>query len=274
MTIEDRPVDPNVATVANEICTVQDRFAILGVQINNLTVPQLHNCIASYIQKSRKALILHANVNGLNLSCKHKWFRRFLNTAQIVFCDGAGVILGARILGYPISQRITYADWIWQLAQFAESRGLTLFFLGAQPGIAQKAAARLLERFPNLSIVGTHHGYFDKTPGSPENEAVVQGINAVQPNLLIVGFGMPLQERWLMENWNGLQANVALTGGAVFDYVSGELRRAPRWMTDHSLEWLGRFLIEPRRLWQRYLVGNPLFIWRVLGQRLGLLKFD
>ena len=274
MTIEDRPVDQNVAIVADEACAVQDRFSILGVQINNLTIPQLHSFIASYIQKSCKVLILHANVNGLNLSCKHKWFRCFLNTAQIVFCDGAGVILGARILGYPISERITYADWIWQLAQFAESRGLTLFFLGAHPGVAQKAAARLLERFPNLRIVGTHHGYFDKTPGSPENGAVVQRINAVQPNILIVGFGMPLQERWLMENWNRVQANVALTGGAVFDYVSGELRRAPRWMTDHSLEWLGRLLIEPRRLWQRYLVGNPLFIWRVLGQRLGLLKLD
>jgi N-acetylglucosaminyldiphosphoundecaprenol N-acetyl-beta-D-mannosaminyltransferase len=85
---------------------------------------------------------------------------------------------------------------------------------------------------------------------------------------------MPLQERWLMENWDHIDANVALTGGAVFDYVSGELQRAPRWMTDNGLEWLGRLLIEPRRLWKRYLIGNPLFIWRVLKQRLGLLHFD
>jgi N-acetylglucosaminyldiphosphoundecaprenol N-acetyl-beta-D-mannosaminyltransferase len=175
-------------------------------------------------------------------------------------------------LGYHIPQRITYADWIWTLAEFVEPRGFTFFFLGARPGVVEKAAAGLREGFPNLRIVSTHHGYFDKTPGSPENEAVIQQINAVRPNILIVGFGMPLQERWLMENWERIEANVALTGGAVFDYISGELRRGPRWMTDHSLEWLARLIIEPRRLWKRYLIGNPLFLWRVLKQRLGLLS--
>jgi len=177
-------------------------------------------------------------------------------------------------LGYNIPQRITYADWMWQLAEFAESHGFTLFFLGARPGVADKAAARLKERFPNLRIVGTRHGYFDKDAGSPENEAVIRKINAAKPNILIVGFGMPLQECWLMENWDRIEANVALTGGAVFDYVSGELPRGPRWMTDHGLEWLARLIIEPRRLWKRYLIGNPLFLWRVVKQRLGLLRFE
>ena len=88
------------------------------------------------------------------------------------------------------------------------------------------------------------------------------------PDILIVGFGMPLQERWLMQNWENLDARVALTGGAVFDYVSGEVRRGPRVLTDNGFEWLARFLIEPGRLWRRYLVGNPLFLWRVLQQRL------
>ena len=137
-----------------------------------------------------------------------------------------------------------------------------------------KAAVRLTERFPNLRILGTHHGFFDKTPGSLENEDVIQRINAVKPDILVTGFGMPLQERWLMDNWDRIEANVALTGGAVFDYISEELRRAPRWMTDHSLEWLGRLIIEPRRLWRRYLIGNPLFLWRVLKQRLGFLRLS
>jgi N-acetylglucosaminyldiphosphoundecaprenol N-acetyl-beta-D-mannosaminyltransferase len=137
--------------------------------------------------------------------------------------------------------------------------------------VADKAAANLKARYPDLRIVGTHHGYFDKTQGCAENEAVIEQINTVKPNILIVGFGMPLQERWLMENWDRIDANVALTGGAVFDYVSGELRRAPRWMTENGLEWLGRLIIEPRRLWKRYLIGNPIFLWRVLKQRLRLL---
>jgi N-acetylglucosaminyldiphosphoundecaprenol N-acetyl-beta-D-mannosaminyltransferase len=134
--------------------------------------------------------------------------------------------------------------------------------------VAKKAAARLKERYPNLKIAGIHHGYFDRTPGNPENEAVLREINAAKPDVLLVGFGMPLQERWLMQNWDKVDARVALTGGAVFDYVSGELKRGPRILTDNGFEWLARLLIEPQRLWRRYVVGNPLFLLRVLKQRL------
>lgn len=248
--------------------------SILGVKVVPLILSELHHYIAASVDNARHTLVLHVNVHGLNLAYRDTTFRRFLNQGDIVFCDGAGVVLGARILGCHIPYRITYADWTWQLAEFAEPRGFTFFFLGARPGIAGKAASRLKERFPKLRIVGTHHGYFDKTPGSPENEAVIAQINALNPNILIVGFGMPMQEYWLMENWERLDANVALTGGAVFDYISGELHRGPKWMTDHGLEWLARLLIEPRRLWKRYLIGNPLFMWRVLKQKLGLLHFD
>lgn len=101
---------------------------------------------------------------------------------------------------------------------------------------------------------------------------VIEKINKVRPNILLVGFGMPVQEYWLQENWEKIDTNIALTGGAVFDYLSGELRRAPRWMTDHGLEWLGRLIIEPRRLWKRYIIGLPLFFLRVLLFKLGLLK--
>jgi N-acetylglucosaminyldiphosphoundecaprenol N-acetyl-beta-D-mannosaminyltransferase len=247
---------------------------ILGVKVHPITVDDLHARIEALIREDSHSLVLNVNVHCLNLAYREPWLRQFQNRARLVFCDGAGVMLGARILGYRIPQRITYADWMWQLAQFAEPRGLTFFFLGARPGVADKAAARLKERFPDLRILSTHHGYFDKTAGSSENGAVIQEVNAVQPNILVVGFGMPLQERWLLENWEHIEANVALTGGAVFDYVSGELRRPPGWMTDHGLEWLGRLLIEPSRLWQRYVIGNPLFLWRALKQRLGLLRFD
>ena len=246
---------------------------LLGVPIAALTVDRLHARILAFVQEDRHALVLHANAHGLNLACRYPWLRRFLNQAEIVFCDGAGVILGARLLGQQIPERITYADWMWQLAEFCTQEGLTFFFLGARPGVADKAAARLCGRYPGLQVVGAHHGYFDKTPGSVENEAVLQQINAARPDILIVGLGMPLQERWLLENWERVEANVGLTGGAAFDYLSGELRRAPRWMTDNGLEWLGRLLIEPRRLFQRYVIGNPLFMLRVLGQRFGLLRF-
>lgn len=199
---------------------------------------------------------------------KHPWMQELFHRAPVVFCDGSGVVLGARILGYRIPGRITYADWMWDLAAFGEDRGYSFYFLGGKPGVAEQAANRLKERFRHLRVVGTHHGYFDKSPGSIQNRAVVEHINACRPNILLVGFGMPLQEAWLRDNWEGLNANIGLTGGAVFDYISGQLRRAPKWMQDHSLEWLGRLLIEPRRLWKRYLVGNTVFLWNVALERL------
>jgi N-acetylglucosaminyldiphosphoundecaprenol N-acetyl-beta-D-mannosaminyltransferase len=180
-------------------------------------------------------------------------------------------MLGARILGYRIAQRIPITEWIWQLAGLAERHGFTVFFLGARRGVVGKLAARLKGRFPKLRVVGAHHGYFDKTPGSSENEKVIRMINIAKPDFLIVGFGMPVQERWLLENWDRIETTVALTGGGAFDYASGELRRGPQLMTDNGLEWLSRLIIEPRRLWRRYLFGNPLFLRRVLRQRLKLL---
>jgi N-acetylglucosaminyldiphosphoundecaprenol N-acetyl-beta-D-mannosaminyltransferase len=242
------------------------------MRVDDVTVDMLHDTVEAMIVDKRSAIITYVNVNAMNLAHELPDFREFVNSANVVICDGVGVRLGIRILGHPFIQRIACADWIWQLAEFAEPRGYTFFFLGAGPNVAERAANALKDRFPGLRIVGVHHGYFDKTRGSPENEKVVQRINSAKPNILLVGFGMPLQERWLMENWDRLDVNVALTGGAVFDYVSGNLRRAPSWMTDHGMEWLGRLIIEPRRLWRRYLIGNPLFLWRVMQQRFGLLN--
>ena len=233
-----------------------------------VTVAELHARILGFVREGGHALVLHANVHGLNLCYRDPGLRSFFNVASLVFCDGSGVMLAARILGERIPERITYADWTWQLAAFAEREGLSLFFLGARPGVAEIAAVRLEERHPDLKIAGVHHGYFDWTVGAPENEAVVAEINAARPDLLLVGLGMPLQERWLMQNWDRLDARVALTGGAVFDYVSGELKRGPRILTDNGFEWLARLLIEPSRLWRRYVVGNPIFLARVLVQRL------
>ena len=241
---------------------------ILGVNVDPLSVAELHARILSIVREGGHALTLHVNIYGLNLCYRDSELRAFFNAAPVVFCDGAGVVLGARILGRHLPKRITYADWAWELMDFAERENLSLFFLGARPGVARKAAARLKGRYPNLKIAGIHHGYFDGTVGGPENEAVLRKINATRPDILLVGFGMPLQERWLMHNWDRIDARVALTGGAVFDYVSEELKRGPRILTDNGFEWLARLLIEPKRLWRRYLIGNPLFLLRVLKQRL------
>lgn len=241
---------------------------VLGIRLSTCAREELLDTIRQSINEENRIIVLSGNVYSFNLAYRQPWLRSFFNQADIVRLDGAGLRLGARLLGYTMPGRMTWADFAWDLAEFAETRGFTFFFLGAKRGVAEKAAANLKTRFPALSIVGTHHGYFDKTNGSMENEAVIDKINALRPDILIVGFGMPLQERWLRENWDRIDANITLTGGAVFDYVSGELQRGPRWMTDHGLEWLARLIIEPRRLWKRYIIGNPVFIYRVIRQRI------
>jgi N-acetylglucosaminyldiphosphoundecaprenol N-acetyl-beta-D-mannosaminyltransferase len=240
-----------------------EHTSLLGVRIDLINVEELIQYLLIMIHCQRKAIISNVNVHAINIAYEIRWFKDFINHSQVVFCDGAGVILGARLLGYHIPERITYAEWVWRLAEFISNNHFSVYFLGGKPGIADKAAHNLQVRYPSLNIAGVQHGYFDKIPGSIDNNSVLDAIGKAAPDILIVGFGMPLQEQWLRENWNSLNVKIGLTGGAVFDYVSGELHRAPRWMTDNGLEWLGRMLIEPERLWRRYIIGNPLFLWRL-----------
>lgn len=243
------------------------RVDVLGVGVDPLDVRELEADVERLARRGG-GIVLNVNVHCLNLLYGERELREFFAAADVVFCDGAGVRLAAAMLGRSLPARITYADWLPRLAALAEDRGLSLFFLGARPGVAEAARKNLLASHPGLKVVGARHGFFDHRAGSPGNEAVVAEISAARPDVLLVGLGMPLQERWLMENSHRLDFGVALTGGAVFDYASGRLRRGPRLLTDNGFEWLARLLVEPRRLWRRYLLGNPLFLARVLGQRL------
>jgi N-acetylglucosaminyldiphosphoundecaprenol N-acetyl-beta-D-mannosaminyltransferase len=244
------------------------RVDVLGVSIDPLTVTGLNAEVLRLSPLEGCSAVLNVNVNCLNLLREDERLRDFFQRSEVVFSDGAGVILGARILGRRLPGRITYADWLPSLAVLAEAENLSLFFLGSRPGVAEKAARKLKKQHPRLTISGALDGYFDHRSDSSDNERILRTINAASPDILLLGMGMPLQERWLMENRERLNVRVALTGGAVFDYVAGELRRGPKILTDNGFEWLARLAIEPRRLWRRYLIGNPIFIFRVLRQRL------
>lgn len=240
---------------------------ILGVGVDAVTRADLRRrieCFARDESRGRPAAILNVNAHALNLASRDREFRGVFHGAEVVFCDGAGVRLAARMLGGRLPERITYADWTEDLAKLAAENGFSLYLLGARPGVARTAAQRLLAANPNLLIAGLHHGYFDRD--GAENDEVVSEINAASPDILLVAMGMPIQERWLMRNLSSLEARVALTGGAALDYASGGLRRGPKFLTDNGFEWLARLLIEPRRLWRRYVIGNPVFIFRVLRQ--------
>ncbi len=249
-----------------------NRINILGVSLQVCSKDELLDWIDRWARERRRSLVLSGNAHSLNLAHQQPWLRELMEKADVVRVDGVGLQLAGAVLGEWVPPRATWADWGWELAERCAREELSLFFLGAAPGVADEVAARMVQRFPSLRIVGVHHGLFDHSVGSPGNEAVIQEINRARPDVLVVGLGMPLQERWLADNWERVDATVGLTCGGMFDYLSGRARRAPRWMTDHGLEWLGRLLIEPRRLWRRYLLGNPLFLWRLLLQRVGLLR--
>ena len=240
---------------------------LLGIKLTLCTRDELLEAVRGFVVGKRKALVLSGNAHSFNLAYENRWLRDFFDKADIVRLDGAGLRLGAWMMGYRTAPRMTWADFAWDLAEHCERHGISLFLLGAAHGVAAKSAQRLQARFPKLTIAGTHHGYFDKSAGADQNEEVVRTINACSPDILIAGFGMPLQEDWLLRNFERLDVRVAFTGGAVFDYLSGELPRGPRWMCRTGFEWLARLLIEPRRLWRRYLIGNTLFLCRILQAR-------
>lgn len=245
-------------------------ITILGNKVTAITVDELHEEINKIIGSGRKELVLHTNVHGINLAEKYKWLKDFRNDAYIVHCDGVGVIVGAKILGLSIPCRITYADWMWQLSEYCESKGFSIYFLGAKANVAEKAARKLCQRYQRLNIVGVHHGYFVKS--GPESQHVINAINSVKPDILLVAFGMPEQEKWIRDNWKNIDACVFLAGGACFDMIAGIMPRCPKWWADHGLEWLFRLLLEPRRLFGRYIMGNPTFVFNVILEWLGLFK--
>ena len=247
-----------------------EKANILGVNIDLVRLDDVLAIIQETVTAGRRLLIAHVNVLGINIAYEQAWYREFLNGADLVYCDGMGVKLAGHLMGYDIPERFTLADWAWQLAEMGERCGFSLFLLGNPPGTAEKAAAHLQQLHHALNIAGTRHGFFDKTVGHPENEAILEQINVARPNILLVGFGMPVQEKWLEENWPRLGVNVAIACGALFEYLAGDLPRGPRWMTQNYLEWLARLLISPRRYWKRYLIDNPLFMFRVLRQKLGV----
>lgn len=234
--------------------------------MDSLSRAEILQKIADAVRGDDRLLIAHANLRGLNLAYEQPWLRGFYQRAQIVYCDGMGVMLGARLTGQQIQERFTLADWVWQLAALAADLQARLFLLGNPPGAAQTAARSLLAVHPETQIVGVQHGFFAMQADDAENLAVVSMINELKPHILLVGFGMPLQERWLDENWDRLKVNVAITCGALFEYLSGDLQRGPKWMTDHYLEWLARLIISPERYAARYFYDIPLFFYRVTRQ--------
>ncbi len=244
---------------------------VLGVSISNLGLSEVLDRIGQAAVSKGKSVFENVNIHALNMAYENEWLRNFYNQCEVVYCDGVGVKLAAWLLGSPIRERFTPPDWMPLLAAQCMQAKRSIFFLGGRDGVAKQAADQLIVQCPGLRVAGTHHGFFDKNVNGEENRKILQLINQSSPDVLVVGFGIPIQEKWILENMLAIDVPVILVTGAMFDYISGSVPRGPRWMTNNGLEWLSRLLVEPRRLWKRYLFGIPSFFFKVVKQRLGLL---
>lgn len=244
-----------------------DEVKLLGTRFHKLKVYDLIDYIVKAAKHKNKVTVSNVNVRAMNFAYKLPWYKEFINKSNLVFCDGFGVLLGAKICGCNInsSNRMTCPDYIENLALACEREKVSLFVLAGKPGIVDKAITKLKNVAPNLIIEG-HHGYFNKY--GKDNELVIKKINEFKPDILYVGFGMPIQENWIRQNIDKIEAKVFLPLGACLDFYTGAVYRGPRWMTESGFEWLTRFFTEPKRLWERYIVGLPLFFSRIFLQLL------
>jgi N-acetylglucosaminyldiphosphoundecaprenol N-acetyl-beta-D-mannosaminyltransferase len=235
-------------------------IAFLGIKLTPLTIPQLNGKVSESIKNQSRNIIANHNFHSLYL-CQHdQKLRRFFDNAAWTHIDGMSLVFIARFLGYRIAKekRVTYVDWLRPLMAEAKKNDWRVFFLGSRPGVGEASSKILVREYSGLNLCA-HHGYFDCSPGSEENQRILSIINSFRPNILMVGMGMPRQEHWILDNLESLDANVILPAGACMDYVAGTISTPPRWMGRVGLEWLYRLISEPKRLGRRYLV-EPWFM--------------
>lgn len=242
-------------------------ITFLGIAVDALTKEDFLNWIKDSIEKKEATrLVGYHNLHSLYIYHHDHRFCQFYQQANLIHIDGMPLVFLGRLLGYPLQRRhrLAYIDLIGPLMEEAAKKRWRVFFLGSKPGVAAKAESIFKNEIPGLQMK-TMHGYFDVTPGSKENQLVLESINAYKPNILMVGMGMPRQECWVTANLTSLNTDVILTTGACMDYVSGAVPTPPRWMGQMGLEWLYRLFSEPKRLWRRYLL-EPWFILKLFIQ--------
>jgi N-acetylglucosaminyldiphosphoundecaprenol N-acetyl-beta-D-mannosaminyltransferase len=251
--------------VANREMTTLSRGApvnILGVPVEPWTLAALLSQLDEWTLGGPPRTVLYANVHVLNMAYTNEHLRRELRRASMVYCDGSGVRLAAQFLGQHLPPRLTGADWIEPVCNWAARTRVPVFIVAGRPGVADHASRILVARHPGFNVCGTHHGFLDES----SSDAVIGSINRSGARLVFVGMGTPQQELWIAKCRDRLAASVVWAVGALFDFVSGAERRGPRWLLNHHLEWLVRLTMNPRRHWKRYLIGNPMFVGRILRQ--------
>jgi N-acetylglucosaminyldiphosphoundecaprenol N-acetyl-beta-D-mannosaminyltransferase len=240
---------------------------ILGTKIHTVSKQQLIDHFKLFLQnKQNIALINYVNAHGLTLAHKSGNFKEVLNNSTILFCDGFGVKIAAKILRQKVGERMTPPDWFAQLMHLLIDEDKRVFFIGDEEGVVSKFVNVLQIDFPELQIVGYHNGFFDRH--GEQNTMLINKINELNTDIVITGMGMPIQETWSFENSNRLNVSIVFSTGALFRHYLGIDKRGPRFLTNYGGEWLMRLVFQPKKLWKRYLIGLPHLFFLVLKERI------
>ncbi len=244
------------------------RVNIGGVDIDKYSFSEVIEKITNHaLEKGTPEYVVTPNADHILNLQKNSRFREIYRKAFLVVPDGVSLLWSAKFLQTPLNGRVNGTDLFEKLCAVAEEKGLKIFLLGGRPGAAEKAKQTLQARHPNLKITGTHcppYGFESK----PEELALINSkIKAAQPDILFVGLGAPKQEYWIHAHYQQLGVPISVGIGVSFELVADMVKRAPVWMQRLGLEWLFRLIVEPERLWKRYIIGNPKFIWLILRQR-------
>ena len=229
---------------------------LLNITVDNMQMDEIINEIESKIIKKEKAYIVPVNVDVIIKSDKDTFLKEILDKADMVLVDGKPLIWISKWLKRPVKEKISGSDLVPKLCQTAADKGYTIFIIGGKEGVADSAKANLERDFNNIKIVGTYSPPLGFENDKEELSRINQRISNVSPDIVIACFGCPKQEKWVYENYKEYNAIVSVCAGATVDFLAGNVKRAPKWMSDHGLEWFYRFLKEPKRLFKRYFVDD------------------
>ncbi|MDD2759587.1 MAG: WecB/TagA/CpsF family glycosyltransferase [Methylomonas sp.] len=253
-----------------------DVITIFGLRLSKVTLPQAADSIVQAAKTRRRGFVVTPNVNMLTLLPFEPDLAGLCNQALYQLVDGWPIVWASRRLhqqGLP--ERVAGSDVFPLICERAEQQGLTLALMGAAPGIADEAVRRLKVAYPNLKIVGTYCPPMETQFSEQSNADMVVFCNRTRPDILLIGMGIPKQERWISANIDKLDIGVALCFGGVIDFTAGRIMRSPPWVVKIGMEWFWRLLMSPKQYWRRTLLRFPLFFpmffkeW--IGNRAGKL---
>jgi N-acetylglucosaminyldiphosphoundecaprenol N-acetyl-beta-D-mannosaminyltransferase len=238
---------------------------ILGVNISVLSLSGAMEAIDGFIASRGFYYVCFSNVHTVMISFDAPDFRRITNDADLALPDGTPLVWAARLLGHDLRERVYGPDLMLALCERGVHKGYAHFFYGGGEGVPELLSRNLSARFPGLKVAGFYSPPF-RPLSAQEDEEVIKMINDSGAHFLWVGLGAPKQERWMADHLNRIKVPVMLGVGAAFDFLSGKVKQAPDWMQRQGLEWFFRLMVEPKRLWKRYLYNNPRFIYHISKQ--------